>query len=121
MPNITSYEQADRYLGPNKSDRPLCNKTRIQRRGYDAIAIMYHNTDVVTYHPDGRIVFNRGGYLTKTTADRISEYSPYRVVAGALYTTWSRTREFVRKGSDVWTLRGPDGFEAPLLDGQAVR
>jgi hypothetical protein len=78
---MQTYDAANDYLG-TKADRPLTGRaTRIQRRPGGAIAIKYHETDVITYHPDGRIVARNGGYQTSTTKARINEYSPIRVWA----------------------------------------
>jgi len=34
-------------------------------------AIRYHHTDIITYHPNGDIVLNAGGWLTSTTKERM--------------------------------------------------
>lgn len=36
--------------------------------------IRYHDTDVLTFQPNGWIVLNSGGYRTSTTKARINEY-----------------------------------------------
>lgn len=76
---MTSYTAAAEYLG-KKSDRPLSGRSsRLIRRAEDRIAVRYHDTDVVTYHADGRIVLDSGGYQTSTTKARIAEYAPIRI------------------------------------------
>ena len=37
-------------------------------------AIRLHRTDVVTFRPDGSFFINTGGWLTRTTKDRINKY-----------------------------------------------
>jgi hypothetical protein len=38
-----------------------------------------HSTNVVTFHSNGRIVFDSGGWKTPTTKQRMCEFSPARV------------------------------------------
>jgi len=76
---IKSYPQAAEYLatGKNKADRPLPGReTRLQRRSDTSIAVRYWQTDIVTYHEDGTIVLDSGGYHTFTTKAKINEYLP---------------------------------------------
>lgn len=79
--NADHFDHFAKFIagGRSKRDRPLANNTRAEYRGSDAIAIRLHATDVVTYHRDGRIVLNSGGWRTVTTRDRINGYSPARV------------------------------------------
>ena len=78
-PKIQSYADAATYLG-NKTDRPAGKKnTRVRRIDADTIGIVLHNTYVVTYHADGRIVLKTGGWKTVTTKQRINQFSPARV------------------------------------------
>jgi hypothetical protein len=73
---MQSYEQAAVKLG-SRDSRKLENNTYVQRRGED-IAVRLHNTDVVTYHKDGTITLNSGGWRTSTTKNRINSYIPGR-------------------------------------------
>lgn len=50
--------------------------TTARRLDNGGVAIKYHNTDVITYGPDGSITVNTGGYRTVTTKTRINEYLP---------------------------------------------
>jgi len=75
---MNKYQDFKDYLG-NKADRPLCNNTRVQSRPDDSIAVKLHNTDVVTFHPDGRVVLDSGGWRTVTTKSRINEYTTVRL------------------------------------------
>lgn len=57
---IRSYAQADSLLtGRNAKSRKLANNTYLERHD-DSIVIRLHNTDIVFYFPDGRIVFTSG-------------------------------------------------------------
>src|SRR5678816_4795949 len=79
---MRTFSQMDTWLGV-KASRPTGQRgTRIERRGVDAIAVKYHNTDVVTLHRDGRVVFNSDGWHTLTTRARMNEYQE----AGMMFT-----------------------------------
>ncbi len=93
---IQTIEEARTFLseGRNKDSRPIACNTRIETRDGDAIAVLYHSTDVVTYYPDGTVVLNSGGWQTYTTKDRFNRFSPMQV--------WS-------EGSGIWAAEtGPD-------------
>jgi len=59
--------------------RKVANNTWLERRGDDTIAVRLHDTDVVTYHRDGRVQLFTGGWLTVTTKERINRFAPVRV------------------------------------------
>lgn len=40
-------------------------------------AVRLHNTDIVTFKSDGRIVLNSGGFYSRTTADRMNQFVPW--------------------------------------------
>jgi hypothetical protein len=69
----TYYDVVER-LG-KRDRRKLENNTYLLNYG-DYIGVRLHQTDVVHYYPDGRIVLNSGGWRTMTTKDRISKFSP---------------------------------------------
>lgn len=71
-----NYQQLNEKLtGRNAERRKLENNTYAERRG-ECIAIRLHATDIMTFHPDGRIVLNSGGWKTVTTKARMNEYLP---------------------------------------------
>ncbi len=84
--SIHDYITAVNYLQRGKfkrewwrNSRPIANNTRLEMRGNtygDDIAVRLHGTDVVTYHADGTITLNTGGYWTVTTRDRINRFVP---------------------------------------------
>ena len=72
-----NYTDVLNALGKRQS-RKIANHTYIRREG----AVLYvrlHETDVVTLHPDGRVILDSGGYHTPTTKDRIDRFSPVRL------------------------------------------
>lgn len=72
---MKSYQEAQERLGKRDSKK-LENNTYLVRREGEALAVRLHDTDVVTYFPDGRIQLNSGGWRTPTTKDRINKFAP---------------------------------------------
>jgi len=68
-----NYTTAKQKLGTRDS-RKLCNNTYLQRRADGNIAAKLHGTDVLTFKPDGSVVYNTGGWRTNTTIDRVNGY-----------------------------------------------
>ena len=68
------YKSITEKLGSRQS-RKIANNTYLKQRG-EAIAVMLHETDVVTFEKNGTIILNSGGWKTSTTKDRINQYSP---------------------------------------------
>lgn len=52
---------------------------RPQIEGWPEYAVVLHDTDVVTFKHDGRIILNSGGFVTYTTADRMNAFTPLSV------------------------------------------
>lgn len=76
---MRTYEDAQAYLakGRSKTRRPLPGRSTYIREAEDGrIEVVYHETAVVAYHPDGRVVLDSGGWRTVTTKDRMCTYSP---------------------------------------------
>ena len=107
---MNTYQEADEFLGRGRSHdhRPLAGSaTSLERRSNDTIAVRYHETDVVTYHRDGGVVLDSGGWTTHTTKARMTEYSPVSI--------------FQRNG--LWYIQACRGEGLPLLfaDGVTVK
>ena len=68
------YEEATKILN-SRGSKKVGNNTYLKKRG-EYIAVMLHETDVVTFKPDGSIVLDSGGWKTRTTKDRINNYLP---------------------------------------------
>jgi len=78
---MKSYQEALEKLG-KRSSRKLENNTYLihyHEAKPHYIGVRLHNTDVVKYYPDGRIILNSGGWKTPTTKDRINKYAPVNV------------------------------------------
>lgn len=74
--NVRDFESAAEFLkhGRDKNNRPLEYETRLVRRDEDQIAVKLFETDVVTYHADGSVTLDSGGWLTVTTKTRMNDY-----------------------------------------------
>lgn len=71
----TTYAEAGALLtGRCEHRRKLGNNTYLERiaAGY-AISIRLHQTHVVTFHPNGSITLNSGGWRTVTTKRRMNQ------------------------------------------------
>ncbi len=84
-----TYSEAQSFLGtePYKVIRGI-KATTVVRLSKDEIALVYHETNVVTWNANGNVTFNSGGYRTKTTKDRMNEGSYF-------YIYQSRDRWFI--------------------------
>lgn len=71
---IQTWHEAMEFIGERDS-RKIDNNTYLVRGYADTLAVRLHNTEVVTYFPDGRIMLNTGGYETTTTKRRMNSYS----------------------------------------------
>ena len=96
-----NYKEANALL-KGRSSKKLCNNTYLQRRVESgAIAVMLHETDVLTLNPDGSTILDSGGWETATTKDRINSYLQFGQV-------WSKRKE--------WSLY-VNGKPTPFQDG----
>lgn len=71
-------------------------------RGFDplplpSIAVRYHETNVITIHPDNTYTLNTGGWCTATTKRRMMDLCP------AVRFIWGRI-DTVRHDSGPWTI-----------------
>lgn len=64
-----------------------------------AVAVRFHNTDIVTFYEDGRIVISHNGWKTNTTRERFSRFMP----DGFFLSAWK-----VYKDALPWI--NPDSF-----------
>lgn len=75
--DLTTYAALDEYLGKRDKKRPPTNKanTWLVRRGTD-IAVLLHYTDVITFHENGTVTIDPGGWFTTITTNRVNGYLP---------------------------------------------
>ena len=119
MTNVSNWFGAETFVkgGRSKVDSPIENNTRIVTRDED-YAVRLHNTDVVTFHRDGSVTLDSGGWLTVTTKDRMNRYLGDRGRVASDRGKWfiydgsweKRIRYFdgIRIASDGTILNPPD-------------
>ena len=57
------------------SFKKIYNNTYLFHENDGSIALIFHETKIIIYHPDGSLTLNTGGiYQTKTTKSRLNEY-----------------------------------------------
>src|ERR1700757_3502505 len=74
-----NYQEANAKLtGRNQQRRKLANNTYLERREDGRIAVRLHDTNIITYLPNGDVELSAGGrWRTVTTKARMNEYTPY--------------------------------------------
>lgn len=117
--SVSNWFAAETFVkgGRSKVARPIENNTRVVSRGED-FAVQLHDTDVVTFHKDGSVTLDSGGWLTVTTKDRMNRYLGDRGRIGSDRGVWfvynrsweKRTRYFdgIRIALDGTILNPPD-------------
>jgi len=71
------YQNRIQYQSSKYEGVALGNNTRLVQREHHVVecyAVKLHNTDVVTYFPNGLVMLDTGGYYTATTKRRINKY-----------------------------------------------
>ena len=68
-----------KLTGRNSQSRKIANNTTLHRISDRAIGVRLHNTDVIVYFADGKIMFDSGGWRAPTTKARMNEFSRARV------------------------------------------
>lgn len=86
----STHEGWDAWLG-DKSTRKLANNTYVHRVG-DDIAVKYHATDITTYHRDGTITLDTGGWRTATTKGRMHELIGRGLFLSSTDGVWTLSR-----------------------------
>ncbi len=74
-----TYEKLDKELyhkghGALMESRKVGANTWLKRRPGDKIAVQLHNTDILTYHPDNRVIINAATWYTVTTSQRLNAF-----------------------------------------------
>lgn len=69
-----TWADADARLG-KRASLNIGWHTKLLRYDNGRIAVRYHDTDVVTYLPDGRVELRTGGWKSQTTKRRMEDYS----------------------------------------------
>lgn len=110
----------EQLTGRCKDRRKLANNTYAERRGDGEIAIRLHATDILTFHADGSVGVDTGGWHTRTTKDRLNEYLPngYRIVQDRSQWYWvdggNWAGKFHFSDGDTINAHGAVVSQAPL-------
>lgn len=83
-----TYQELDQRLqGVCFWRRKLANNTYAIRYVSGRLGIRLHETDILTYCPDGRVRLDSGGSRTATTKDRLNTYGPIYIyqICGSWY------------------------------------
>lgn len=70
----TFYDDLNKGLGSRK-ELVIGHNTKLVRLANGSIAVRLYDTNVAVSHPDNRIEFDAGDFLTVTTLDRINRVS----------------------------------------------
>lgn len=95
-----NYTEANDLLtGRYKVRKKIANNTYLERRALPSrpIAVRLHDTDILTFYPDGSTVYDSGGWLTVTTKARMNEYGPLFI--------WSERGIWYATNAPPWSHR----------------
>ena len=150
MPRVTdlaqynSWDALNTFLhdGSDPNYRKLCHNTYAERLhvapiGHyvdkpKPIAVRYHNTYIATFHHDGTLVLNTGGWHTSTTKTRLNHLLPDRLAIHQQDYEWYLTLRVVSNEWKVWanTHHDPDAwlyepakydfYDMPFGDGMVI-
>ena len=94
--------------------RPLGDRRRdweqVVKIDEDTYAYRHHATNVITFHADGRIVYDSGGYITKTTREFMNRwFYPHVSRSDNKYWVLAGSKAYPVSASTPLTLRQYDG------------
>jgi hypothetical protein len=112
----STYAEWDAFLG-DKAERPAAHNTTVRRipAGPDSavprIVVRYHSTDVATFHPNGDVTVDTGGWSTVTTFARLNALLGVRGSVGT-----------ARRVPYLYPGTGPERWDrkVPLREGMRV-
>ena len=90
--------------GRNTQSRKMANNTYLERRDAN-IVLKLHDTDIITYQPNGDIILNSGGWHTVTTKDRISSGLPHGYTLTQSKSIWYIIKHL--EGKEFWNAENP--------------
>jgi len=125
------YNSALSFLetGRKQKRKKYANNTWIEKKEDDSIGVILHETEVITFYPDGRVKLDSGGWKTPTTKNRLNYIESHFIfqdkstwyvsqLGGKGYETygdmWKKERAFIFQDGMILS---PDGTsDAPLYD-----
>lgn len=106
-PRTHDYDGYAAILG-DRYERRIGHNTSVIRVSEDSVGIRLHWTTVVTFHRDGRIWLNSGGYQSVTTKQRMNAVLPQHLGVVQSAYIWYVTN---RRDGSRHTFH--DGYEIP--------
>lgn len=81
-----NYQELDQELyhkghGNRMESRKVGRNTHLQRRPGHAIALQVHETDILTYYPDNRVLLNASHWFTSLTKERMNAFLGWNTVS----------------------------------------
>ena len=79
---MMTYLEAEREFSKARNKAAgkfLQGNTRLIKLENGDFAVEFHQTNIVTIHADGSYTLRNGGFWTKTTKERINQYSPVNI------------------------------------------
>lgn len=112
---MNTYQEAKTLIDLRASqgrDRAKLHKNiYLEPRPDGKIAVKYHDTDIVVYHPNGKIELHTGGWRTASTKANLNQYSPFQVWQSKgiwyIHTGGPFTDETTREFEDGMILDSP--------------
>lgn len=87
-----TYLELDQKLQGRCKHRRKLSRNTTAHRDYSgltrAIFIQYHNTDILSFYPNGDIRMHIGGWFTVTTKQRLNQYLPNGFGVYSYKGTW---------------------------------
>jgi hypothetical protein len=96
---IQSWFGAQTALG-NRDSRKIAHATYLRADGEDFV-IRQHQTDIIWYYKNGDITLNTDGWFTRTTRDRLEEFTPFSF-SGSLMAGHFGGRRCLGPGDENW-------------------
>jgi hypothetical protein len=77
LPNDFEYRRlAGRLEGARGGSKKIERNTWLIKHSDGTITLRFHETDVITWHPDNTVVFDTNEYMSKTTLARMYDFLP---------------------------------------------
>lgn len=108
-----NYATAKELL-KNRDGKKLENNTYLSK-GEENIYIRLHDTNIITFLPNGRTILNSGGYKTATTKDRMNKYLPHPF---QIYREQNEWYLYGKTSVSFWN--DPNKFRNPFKDGMVI-
>jgi hypothetical protein len=74
-----TFSQCQQILG-NRKTKKLSNNTYLRQESDNLFYVKFHDTDIICIHPDNTQVIDCNGFRTKTTKERVNEFSFARIL-----------------------------------------